>query len=216
MNEIIKNNRLYKNLSAEDTEHALGFFDAGERVLKKGAFYKKPGEAVTRFGLVLSGSLQVYMDEADGGRLVMASLGPGKVFGQAMAFLKREEPVYIVATSETRVLTMSAARVCRASRDPRDAELSGRFTAMLAETTLSMNRRIQVLSKLTIREKLLAFFAEIPGASEGKMVELSLNREDMAAYLGTNRSALSRELSLLKTEGRIDYYRNVFRIMKDE
>lgn len=216
MKEIIKRNRLFKDLSAEQLEYALGFFDAKERVFGKGSFFKKPGEKTSRFGLVLSGSLQVYMDEADGGRLVMASLGPGAVFGQAMVYLGKEEPVYIVATSEAKVLTMSAERVCRASKDPRDALLSGRFTAMLAETTLSMNRRIQVLSKRTIREKLLAFFAEVPGFNEGKTVEITMDREDMAAYLGADRSALSRELSRLKAEGKIDYYRNVFRLISDK
>lgn len=215
MTENISNNRLFKNLSAEDLAYALRFFDAKELVLKKGTFFKRVGETAPRFGLVLSGSLQVYMDEPDGGRLVMASLGPGAVFGQAMAYLGKEEPVYIVATAESRVLTMSTGRVCSVSKDPRDAEISARFTAMLAETTLSMNRRIQVLSKLTIREKLLAFFAEVPGFSEGKTVELTLNREDMAAYLGVNRSALSRELSCLKKEGKIDYYRNSFRLLKE-
>lgn len=215
MTENISNNRLFKNLSAEDLAYALRFFDAKELVLKKGTFFKRIGETAPRFGLVLSGSLQVYMDEPDGGRLVMASLGPGAVFGQAMAYLGKEEPVYIVATAESRVLTMSTGRVCSVSKDPRDAEISARFTAMLAETTLSMNRRIQVLSKLTIREKLLAFFAEVPGFSEGKTVELTLNREDMAAYLGVNRSALSRELSCLKKEGKIDYYRNSFRLLKE-
>lgn len=215
MQEIIKNNRLFKGLSAEDTEYALRFFDAAEQKFRKGAFFKRPEESAPRFGLVLSGSLQVYMDEPDGSRMVMATLGPGVIFAQAMAYLKKKEPVYIVATSEAKVLAMSPDRVCRPSKDPRDAVLSARFTSMLAETTLSMNRRIQVLSKLTIREKLLAFFAEVPGFSEGKTVELTLNREDMAAYLGVNRSALSRELSCLKKEGRIDYYRNSFRLLKD-
>ena len=39
-----------------------------------------------------------------------------------------------------------------------------------------------------------------------------LSREEMAAYLAVNRSALSRELSRLQQEGLIEFYRNSFRL----
>ncbi len=42
------------------------------------------------------------------------------------------------------------------------------------------------------------------------MFNLPFDRSDMAVYLGVNRSALSRELSLMKKEGIIDFYKNSF------
>ena len=43
-----------------------------------------------------------------------------------------------------------------------------------------------------------------------------MDREHLAAYLGTNRSALSRELSRMKAEGLIDYDRSVFRVLRQD
>ena len=48
---------------------------------------------------------------------------------------------------------------------------------------------------------------------EGKNFFLPFDRNSMAAYLGVNRSALSRELSKLKEEGKIDFYKNSFTIL---
>ena len=41
-----------------------------------------------------------------------------------------------------------------------------------------------------------------------------MNREDLATYIGTNRSALSRELSDMKRDGLIDCEGNNVRIIR--
>ena len=43
-----------------------------------------------------------------------------------------------------------------------------------------------------------------------------MTREEMADFLCVNRSALSRELSRMKRDGIIDFYRDTFRILKKE
>ena len=46
-------------------------------------------------------------------------------------------------------------------------------------------------------------------------VLLSMNRQEMADYLGTERSALSREMAQMKKEGLIDYCRNEIKIFNE-
>ena len=43
-----------------------------------------------------------------------------------------------------------------------------------------------------------------------------MNREDTAAYIGANRSALSRELAKMKEEGLIDYRKNQISILTNK
>jgi CRP-like cAMP-binding protein len=45
------------------------------------------------------------------------------------------------------------------------------------------------------------------------LITLPLNREDLADYLGVNRSALSRELSNMKSDGLIEYKKSSFSIL---
>jgi CRP-like cAMP-binding protein len=91
-------------------------------------------------------------------------------------------------------------------------------------------------AKRTIREKLLAFLSDqvirggstagsIVGSTTGNavgrtagnaagstVVEIAFNRQELADYLGVDRSALSRELGTMQAEGLIRYHKNRFEI----
>jgi len=84
---------------------------------------------------------------------------------------------------------------------------------MLAERTLRMNDRVQILSRPLLRDKLTTFFAQCEHRYGSKTFRVPFDRAGMALYLGVNRSALSRELSDMQAEGLIDFYRNSFRIL---
>ena len=83
---------------------------------------------------------------------------------------------------------------------------------MLSEKLLDFNFRINVLSKKTIREKVLTLLAR----QEENEIKLAFNRNELADYLGVNRAALSRELSKMKEEGIIDYRLNRFHLNSDK
>ena len=209
--ELLLRCPLFKGMTDESLRHALSFYHAEIKHFEKGEFIKKSTDRINFFGFVLSGIIQVCMDEVDGSHMVMATVEKGKTFGESLCFLKKDSPVYICAAVGSDVLCLKSDNLKNAD-GAEEKDLLLRFTSMLAERTLMMNDRIQILSKFSIREKLMTMFSEYPGAASGKTFEIPLSREDMAAYLGTDRSALSRELSKMKKEGIIDYYRNSFRI----
>ena len=213
MNEaIVRACPLFAGLNEEEYAYALDFFSASEHAYKKGDFLNRIGFPLPAFGLVLSGGVQVYMDDIDGNEMIMANVAPGGTFGESLCYLRQDAPVYIRAISETSILWLSTSRVCRPEHDGAlDHALSARFTAMLARRTLSMNDRIQILSKPTLRGKLIAFFTEY--SKYGDSFDIPFSRADMAVYLGADRSALSRELSRMKNEGIIDFHKNSFRIL---
>ena len=62
------------------------------------------------------------------------------------------------------------------------------------------NDRIKILTKKTIREKLLAYFESEYKRSRSKFIYLPSNFKDLADYLSINRSAMFRELKDLKEE----------------
>ena len=201
---------LFEGLSDDEIAEALRFYGALEKSYAKGEALIRPGDRVTRFGLVLSGTVQVMMDDIDGLRMIMATVTPGETFGESLCYRWAESPVYAAASENARVLWLSADGF----RDDTGGHCAHckRFIRMLTMKTLSMNDRIQVLSKPTLREKLLALFSQY-SAREGRTFRLPFDRSDMAAYLGVNRSALSRELSRMKEEGIIDFYKSSFSIL---
>ena len=146
--------------------------------------------------------------------MIMAEVAPGGSFGESLCYLKtRESPVYIFASEDSVILWLSLDALDSGTEKTGDPELYRRFTAALAQKNLMMNNRIQVLSKLSLRRKLTAYFTELAAAQGSSAIRLPMNRDDTAAYIGANRSALSRELARMKADGLIEYDRNEIRIL---
>ena len=76
-----------------------------------------------------------------------------------------------------------------------------------------MNDRVQILSKTTIREKIVTFLSQYSNRFGSKTFSVPFDRETLALYLGVNRSALSRELSAMQRDGILEYYKNSFKIL---
>ena len=66
------------------------------------------------------------------------------------------------------------------------------------------NERIQILTKKTIRYRLLEYFEIMRKKNNSLNIYLPYNYIDLAAYIAVDRSAMSRELSNLKDEGFIN------------
>lgn len=212
MDSIIHQSPLFSGLSEEETTKALSWFGSFRRHYNKGEFLHLLLSPMEHFGLVLSGQVQVETDDIDGYRMIMASVGPGGIFGESLCFLGEMAPVYIVAMTDCDILWMDVKKLkAPGQKDIFETDMANRFTAMVCHRALSMNDRIQILSKNTLRSKLITFFSQQVQRS-GDSFTLPFDRESMASYLGVNRSALSRELGAMEKEGIITFHKNKFTV----
>ena len=204
--ENLRHSILFRDMRPEELAYALDFFRANRRTYEKGEIVNPLGEPLPFFGLVLSGCVQVQTDDI-----------PGETFGESLHYLRRVSSVYIVAMADTVILTMQAQEMypsaVQSGRNERDAALVHRFLLLLTNRTLEMNNRIQVLSKISMREKLIALFTMYANQQGSRTIRLPFDRNGLAVYLGVNRSALSRELSRMQREGLIRFDKNVFEIL---
>ena len=212
--QIIKS-PLFAGLSDGELEAALDFLTAHEMKYKRGEHINNVGDRLGFFGLVLEGAVQVYTVDIDGNQMIMANVAPGDTFGESLNFLGREADIYICASEDTKILMMSSEKIASGNNtSPLRLSLSRRFISILANRTLSQNARIQIMSKLTIRARLTAFFTECVQKNRSYEFDLPFDRENMAIYLGCDRAALSRELSKMKREGLIDFQKRHFILTK--
>ena len=217
--ELIRTCMLFRGMTEEQLSGALTLLQAEYRSYRKADFLHHAGEPLEKFGFVLSGAVQAMIDDPDGNRMIMANVIPGGTFGESLCYLEvKDSPTYIRASENTEILWLSLSVLYGepAPQEPLARDLRRRFTAMLAERALTMNRRIQVLSAMTIRGKLTTFFTHAANRAGSRSFTISMTREDLAAYIGANRSSMCRELSKMKKEGLIDYHGNRFRIIKFE
>ena len=211
-NSAVKNCSLFKGLDEETLKRALLEMEASLKSYARGESLNREGDRLPGFGLVTEGTIHVLSYDLEGQPTVMATVSAGETFGESLCYLKLDSVVHIHAVTPAKVLWLNTS--CFAKEGNKLCEeLHRRFTTMLAWRALNMNDRIQVLSKLSLREKLNTLFSQY-SHKFGSEFELPFDRERMAAYLGADRSALSRELSRMKKEGLIDFRKNRFRIIK--
>lgn len=65
----------------------------------------------------------------------------------------------------------------------------------------ALSERVDVLSRRSIREKLLCYFRQQAGKSGGDAFTLPFSFSVLADYIATDRSAMMRELRHLKEQG---------------
>ena len=213
--KLLSETVLFEGFSTEEMTRALELFSARTESYRKDELLQESFCAPSYFGLLLEGSVLACADDFEGNRLILNQVSPGITFGEALCFLKKSDsPVYILAAKDSKVLWLRPDMIFGDGADAMGRLLQERFAKLLAGRTLAMNDRIQVLSKLTIREKLITYFSELTAARGLDTVTVPFGRTDMASFIGADRSAMGRELARMKKEGIIDYSGRTFTVKK--
>ena len=84
------------------------------------------------------------------------------------------------------------------------SQLVQNMFSLAAEQIQRLSRRVEVLSRRTIREKLLRYFALQCGAEGTGSFTLPFTLSALAEYISTDRSAMMRELRKLREEGTVE------------
>ncbi len=221
MHELMKKNKmhpLFASLDEGELFEALSLLRGVEQSYRRGEWIRIAGDAFYSFGVVLSGRVEVYMEDFDGRAMMMAAVGEGDSFGESLAYLHTDEsPVSVFAAEDTRVLWLDASffkQTVSCHTAPLPLLLRERFVSLLATRALAQNDRIQILSKVGLRDRLVTFFSQCEHRYKSKTFRVPFDRASLAVYLGVNRTALSRELSRMRDEGILDFYKDSFRLLR--
>ena len=151
--------------------------------------------------ILLSGSAKIVNTNYLGEETLIEELNKDSVFGPSLSNVEDAEN-NIIATSSCKVLIIDYDKLMKISNI--DVPCYNIFIfnmfKILNEKLNQNNNRIQILTKKTIRDKLLAFFENEYRKTRSLNIYLSISLKDLAGYLAINRSAMFRELKNLKDE----------------
>ncbi|MDR2891478.1 MAG: Crp/Fnr family transcriptional regulator [Deltaproteobacteria bacterium] len=211
--ETVKNNPLFEGIAFSDFTKMLDCLSAKTTVYQKGAVILLSGDAVDFVGLIVAGSVQIIQEDMDGRVAILAELGIADTFGEVFACADiRQSPVTVLAAEEVEILRLDYRRAITSctSACPFHARLIRNMLKLIARKSLSLNQKIEILSRRTTREKLLRFFDLQRGAA--KKFTIPYDREELAQYICVDRSAMSNELCKMRNEGLIRFQKNTFEI----
>lgn len=196
---------LFEGIKETELESLVENGGVRVQTFQKDQFLIRQGDKAKGVGLVLEGRLHILREDFLGNREILAEVTAGDIFDEVYAILQGEpQSVAVAAASDGQVAFFSTERLLE------NREVMDNMIKVLARKNLFLTRKMSHLSRKTIREKLISYLSE-EGSRQGSAdIHIPFNRQQLADYLSVERSALSRELSKMKDEEMIWFYKDHF------
>ena len=193
----------------------LGCLEYTVRTYQKDEMICSRGMVVTEIGIVLSGSVRIESDDIWGNRSVLNVVGQSGIFAEAYACVPNEPlMVNVAANGSCEILFLNTVKILGA--DGKIYPFHGKFIQNLivvcAKKNLELSHRIFHTSSKTIRSRLMSYFSQQSSLQRSDRITIPFDRQQLADYLGVDRSALSKELGKMKKDGLLTYRKNQFEL----
>lgn len=211
--QFLSNTTLFRGLQTDEIRSVLTCMNAQEKSYRKGEVLCRAGESVSSMGMVLSGSANIVVNYYWGGSNIFGHVGPGELFAESYAAIPgRELLADVIADEPTEVLFLPFLRLTEtcAQSCPFHNRVIHNLLQIMARKNLHLSVRMMHTASRSIRNRLLSYLSEQAVQNGSSQFTIPFSRQQLADYLGVDRSALSNELSKMQRDGLITYKRNRF------
>lgn len=200
----IVDNELFTGISYNDVQRMLYCFKAKNEVCKNKQTICTYGESENFIGIILKGSAKLMRIDINGNRTKLENLDIGDVFGGEFAFSTiNEDCIYVEATSDTEYLKIENRQITKRCKNACECHsiLVENLLRLLTLKTANLYERLQILSQKTTREKLIFYMLLQSQKAHSKTFRLKETFISLADFLCVDRSAMTREIKKLESEG---------------
>ncbi len=195
------------------------FSENCESVKKK---YFKKNQVITTYiqkrnqiCILLSGEADLVRYDFNGAKSIIEHYTNYDIFGEAFYSIAVNNELSVEAKKNCEVLFYSYNNLyneCK-SNCKFHKQLTEQFSKIVVYKMKSLNTRIEILTKRSIREKILGYFNILSTRALSKSFTLPFSLTDFADFLSVDRSAMMREIKCLKDEGFISKEGNTFKLL---
>ena len=209
---------LFAGIRPEDRGPMLSCLGTKNTLVQKNQFVFREGDPARFLGIVLEGSVQIIREDYYGNRSILARIGPGGLFGESFACAGvATYPISVEAVEDSRVLIIDSHRITVTCGNACGfhQQMIYNMLRIVANKNLLLNQKMEITSKRTTREKLMAFLLAQAKHHRSPSFTIPYDRQALADYLEVERSAMSAEISKLRRDGVIQCERSHFRLLKE-
>ena len=196
---------LFQDISYEEYRSLLTCFQAVQKSFRSDDliydFSSPKNDAV---GIVERGCAALIRIDEEGVATVMEELGPGGVFGRTLAFAGASgDSLQVVCRTPCDVLFIDYPHILKRCENAcnHHSVLVQNMLRLMSDKAQALSQRVDVLSRRSIREKLLCYFRQLSEQAGSNTFTLPFSLSTLADYIATDRSAMMRELKRLREEG---------------
>lgn len=153
--------------------------------------------------IVLEGSADLMRYDFNGNQTIVEKFNKFDVFGEIFYQINTNNELFVIAKEKSKILIFNYdifEKKCKKNCKMHEELLIGLPNLVLTKVS-DLNLRIELLSKKTIRDKLISYFRILSEKNFSKTFTLPFSLTDLADYLSVDRSAMMREIKSLKNEG---------------
>ena len=161
--------------------------------------------------------MTVMKEDFWGNRNILAKIQPSELFAETYAIAAHQVLGVSVMTDEGATVLffhMGEFLTPTAEPDKLSGQMLRNLLQVITQKNLQLNAKLTHLTQRTTREKLLSYLSEESLCQGRSEFDIPFNRQQLADYLSVNRSAMSQELCQLRDEGRIQFRRNHFALLR--
>lgn len=176
-----------------------------------GEIIYQQGVDVDRVAIVHSGLVKGERIHHEGTSHLAYLYGQGELFAFEGAFSsKHTSPLQLTADGDTTVVFFDIKNIFESDLGN---QLTRGIMELLANDDIKKLYRIEILSRRSIRGRIMAYFQFMASRQGSNTFRLNMSREQLAQYLCVNRSALSNEISIMKREGVIEFKGKLYKVL---
>ena len=186
-------------------------------------FFQK-GEVVTTYlvnrkqvCILVSGSADLIRYDFNGTKNIVERFYKNDIFGEVFYRINTNNDLFVMAREMCEVVFFNYEifeKKCKSSCKFHEKLLLNLPNLVIGKVS-DMNFRVELLSKRSIRDKLISYFSMQSEINFSKTFTLPFSLTDLADFLSVDRSAMMRELSYLKEEGFIKKHDNKITLLVD-
>ncbi len=210
--------KLFRGTSAAEAEGILNCLGAFTRNYVKGETIYHAGSVVDCIGVVLSGSVNIAIDDIWGNTSIFSHIDAGEVFAEAYASIPGAALlVNVIASEKAEVLFLKVAKVLNVCSNScvHHNQLIKNLLQISAQKNLELSKRMLHTSCKSIRGRLLSYFSEQVAQKGSYRFSIPFNRQQLADYLSVDRSTMCNELSKMRNDGILTYKKNNFILIEE-
>lgn len=199
--------KIFQGITDAECRMMMDCFDAHERRYSAGQTICEYNQSSTLVGILEQGSASLIRIDVYGVRTILETLVPGEIFGEVLAFAGlSEDSISVVCDKDATVLFFDYSHISRPCSKVclKHTTLIENLFRLISQKTMALSERIEVLSRRTIRDKLLCYFSLQAMRQNSHTFELPFSVSALADYICSDRSAMMREMKNMRQSGLIE------------
>lgn len=167
-----------------------------------GRIFYMPEDTGEVLFLLKKGRVHLYRIAPNGKKLVVATLGPGAIFGEMSLVGQGMHNTFAESIEDCVLCVMSRTDVERLIREKPDVAF--RFVEALGTRLTQLERRLEEIAFKSISERLAILLLELAQDRNDQTQVLGFTHQDFSEMLGTYRETITQTLNDFKDEGLVE------------